>query len=93
MIGESSGVSTLLNNERISRENQVQSDDGTPLAREEENQERTVSDVAQFSAEALALSREVVAAGQSSEQGQIEPQGRGQEGEPGIPESSLDIRV
>lgn len=92
MVGESSGVSTLLNSERISRENPAPIGDGQS-GDQQENQERVVSDIATFSAEALALSRQVVAAGESAEQGSVESQGRGQEPEPGAAVPSIDIRV
>ncbi len=92
MIGESSGVTTLINNERTYRENQAQSEKGQTenLA---ENLERTFSDITSFSPEALALSRNAVPPGESVELGQAEPQGRGQgEGQKGMARS-LNIRV
>ena len=79
MIGESSGVDTLFNNERIYRESQVEKEQA-PVSVSEESADQTVSDVARFSAEAVALSREVVAAGESNEQDATQPEGRGQEG-------------
>lgn len=66
MIGESSGVATLLNNERIFREAQV-GDARQSAPEREQPAEEAVSDVTRFSAEAIALSREVVAAGEGSE--------------------------
>lgn len=96
MIGESSGVSTLLINERITRESQVQ-EESSRGTEEHQNQQQTVSDVTTFSAEALALSKEVVPTGQASEQGATEQQGRGQEEDPAVTGSAttnfLDIRV
>jgi hypothetical protein len=92
MIGESSGVSTLINNERIYRENQAQSERGQE-EKVAENLERTFSDITSFSPEALALSRNAVPPGESVELRQVESQGRGQgEGQKGMA-TSLDIRV
>ncbi len=92
MIGESSGVTTLINNERISRENQVQSEKGVSEKSAEIPQQKS-SDVTSFSAEALALSRKVVPAGDTLEDGQVSQPGRGQEEKHNSPPRSLDIRV
>lgn len=92
MVAESSGVATLLNTERIQRDNTAQPENNR-RADEQESLARSVSDVATFSAEALALSREVIPPGESSEQGASEPQGRGQEASPADAAVSIDIRV
>ncbi|MGB3224437.1 MAG: hypothetical protein WBB23_16675 [Desulforhopalus sp.] len=94
MIGESSGVTTLINNERITRENQVRSEDKKP----EQAQEAVAgnfSDVTSFSSEALALSRNVVPAEGSAAQGQVERQDQSQGKMQGQESSArfLDIRV
>ena len=75
MIGEASGVTTLINNERIQRENQVSSESRSS-AQEEEVREQNFSDVTSFSAEALALAKNVVPVGGSVEEGQLEQQGQ-----------------
>lgn len=94
MIGESSGVTTLINNERITRENQVRSENKKP----EQAQEAVAgnfSDVTSFSSEALALARNVVPAEGSAAQGQVERQDQSQEKMQGQESSArfLDIRV
>jgi hypothetical protein len=78
MIGESSGVATLLNNERVYKEALVENEQPAVAAREE-SADKVVSEVVQFSAEAIALSKEVVAVGEGSEQDATQPEGRGQE--------------
>jgi hypothetical protein len=75
MIGEASGVTTLINNERIQRENQVSSESRSSDQGEEIG-EQNFSDVTSFSAEALALAKNVVPAGGSAEEGQLEQQGQ-----------------
>jgi hypothetical protein len=92
MIGESSGVTTLINTERIHRENQVRSENRVP-DQGEEALAGNVSDVTSFSSEALALARNIVPVGGSAEQGQIEQQGRGQEESQNGTAKFLDIRV
>jgi hypothetical protein len=91
MIGESSGVTTLINNERISRENQVQSEKGVAEKSAEIPQQK-FSDVTSFSAEALVLSKRVVPAGDTLEDGQVSQPGRGQEENHNSPARSLDKR-
>ncbi len=78
MIGESSGVTTLINNERISRENQPGPKSKSP-DQGEEVPVGNISDVTSFSSEALALARTVLPAGGSASEGQVEQQDRGQE--------------
>jgi hypothetical protein len=67
MIGGSNGIATLLNNERIYREGQVEESQQAAVEKDQ-SAEQTVSDITRFSAEAIALSREVVAAGDVQEQ-------------------------
>lgn len=94
MIGEPSSVTTLINNERITRENQVRSENKKP-GQTQEALTGNFSDVTSFSSEALALARNVVPAGGSAAQGQIEKQDQGQEKMQEQKKSSrfLDIRV
>jgi hypothetical protein len=94
MIGESSGVTTLINNERITRENQVRSENKKP-DQAQEALAGNFSDVTSFSSEALALARNVVPAGGSAAQGQVEKQVQSPEKMQGQKSSAkfLDIRV
>ncbi len=77
MIGESSGVTTLINNERISRENQPEPAAKTP-DQDDEVASGNFSDITSFSSEALALARKVVPAGGSGADGQVDRQDQGQ---------------
>ncbi len=92
MIGEASNVTTLINNERIYRENQVK-----PESKELDQGEEAVAlrgdDVTSFSSEALALARKVTPVNGSAEDGQVEQQGRGQEKSQDTTSRFLDIRV
>jgi len=92
MVGESSGVTTLINSDRIYRQNQAGAE-SKPIDPGEEARETSFSDVTSFSSEALALARNVVPAGGSAEQGQVEAQGRGQEKSNDPGSGLLDIRV
>lgn len=92
MIGESSGVPTLINNERINRENQVRSENSSTSA-EEEPLAGNFSDVTTFSSEALALARNVTAAGGNQEEQQLESQDGGQAQNQSNGPRRLDIRV
>jgi hypothetical protein len=92
MIGESSGVTTLINNERITRENQVRSENKNP-DQAQEALAGNFSDVTSFSSEALALAKSVVPAGGSAAQGQVEQQDQGQGKEQKNTAKFLDIRV
>lgn len=92
MIGESSGVSTLLNSERIYREQQAESQQRVP-GDAEETTVTSVSDEVTFSAEAVALAQRVPAASENDEQGRVEPEGRQQDQAEERQELFLDIRV
>ena len=92
MIGESSGITTLINNERIQRENQGSSERRIPV-QDEELSEQKISDVTSFSSEGLALAKKVVPVGGSYEQGQIEQQDQGQNKSVNSTARFLDIRV
>ncbi|MGB3223131.1 MAG: hypothetical protein WBB23_10045 [Desulforhopalus sp.] len=92
MIGESSGATALINNERIQRDNQVRSE-SRALDQGKEIPQGQSSDVTSFSSEALALARNVVPVGGSAEQGQTEPPDRGQEKSRNDTARFLDIRV
>jgi hypothetical protein len=92
MIGESSGVTTLLNNERIQRENQISPESKAP-PQGEDVAAANFSDVTSFSAEALALSQKVLPAGGNPEQDQVEQQDTGREKSREYPPGFLDIRA
>ncbi len=92
MIGEASGVTTLINNERIQRENQVRSESRAPDQGEEELA-GNVSDVTSFSSEAMALAKNVTPVGGSEAQEQVEQQEQGQDKSQSSTARFLDIRV
>jgi len=93
MIGESSGVTTLINNERITRENQVGPENSKKTDQSEEALEGKFSDVTSFSSEALALAKNVVPVGGTAEQEQAESQGFSQQNIQNTTSRFLDIRV
>ena len=90
MIGESSNISTLINSERISRENQIRPGGGQE---EEDSLQQSFADVASFSPQALALARKVAPTGASAEQEQTQSQGRQQGAGSGLSARLLDIRI
>jgi hypothetical protein len=90
MIGESSNISTLVNSERISRENQIRPGGGQE---EEDSKQQSYADVASFSPQALALARNVAPTGASAEQEQTQSQGRQQGADSGLSARLLDIRI
>ena len=92
MIGEASGVTTLINNERIQREKQVSSESRFSDQGEELG-EQNFSDVTSFSAEALALAKNVVPVEGNVEEGQLEQQNQGREKNQNSTARFLDIRV
>jgi len=92
MIGEASGVTTLINNERIQRENQVSSENCLSQ-RGEEVRDKNFSDVTSFSSEALALAKNVTPAEGNAEHDQIEQQNQDQEKIQNSTARFLDIRV
>lgn len=76
MIGEPGGVAVQINSERVGRETSVQSDRLQQEKEPEVEQQQEFSDVTSFSAEALALSRNVTAASGNAEQQGAEPGGQ-----------------
>lgn len=93
MIGEATNINTLLNNERVYR-NEAPQEQQSDTNRAEESREQAASDTTSFSPQALALSRNVVAAGDAGESNGNEAQGRGQESRPAeVGAQFLDIRV
>jgi hypothetical protein len=95
MIGESSGVTTLINNERIYRENQLRSENKASDQGEETlaASAGNFSDVTSFSSEALALAGKVVPVGGSAAEGKLEQQDQDQKRSENSTAGLLDIRV
>ncbi len=92
MIGESSGITTVINNERIQRENQVRPESKVPDPAEEAK-EGNISDVTSFSSEAMALAKNIVPVSGNQAQGQTEQQGQRQGKSQNSTSRFLDIRV
>ncbi len=92
MIGEASGVTTLINNERIQRENQVNAESSLSQ-RGADVRDQYFSDVTSFSPEALALSKNVTPAGGTADNDQVEQQNDNQEKIQNSTARFLDIRV
>lgn len=100
MIGESGGVSTLVYQEQISRENQIQRDQDGAREVEESSNNQAAADVTSFSAEALELAQAAVSAVENPQEASIDqrsddsqPQPPAQEGGGSDPAQFLDIRV
>lgn len=92
MIGEASGVTTLINNERIQRENQVNAESSLSQ-RGEEVRDQNFSDVTSFSSEALALAKNVTPTEGTAEHDQLEQQNQDEEKIQNSTATFLDIRV
>jgi hypothetical protein len=92
MIGESSGVTTLINNERIQKENQVRPESKVPDPTEEAK-EGKISDVTSFSSESIALAKNIVPVGGSVAQNQVEQQNQRQPKGQDSSARFLDIRA
>lgn len=98
MIGESGGVTTLVYQEQVSRENQIQRDQGSARETEETSNNQVATDVASFSSEALQLARTAVSAVEGPEAVDVDQQS--QDVAPPVnpeggssPAQYLDIRV
>lgn len=91
MIGEASGVTTLINSERVARENLLRP--GTRQDNGEEGLEQRYADVTSFSPQALALARNVAPTAATAEEGQTPTQGQGQENRQSTVAGYLDIRI
>jgi len=92
MIGETGAVTVQINSERVNRESSVQPDKLQQNEESEvEQQPQEFSDVTSFSAEALALSRQVTAASGSVEQQGAEPSGQNQQEAQSAPFRSVDV--
>jgi hypothetical protein len=91
MIGESSSITTLINSDRVARENL--SRPGTRQDNGDEGLEQRYADVISFSPQALALARNIAPAAATAEEGQTQSQDQGQEDRQLIAAGYLDIRI
>ena len=78
MIGESGGVTTLIYQEQVNRENQIQRGRSENQETEENSVRQSTSDVTSFSQKGLELARSAVTAVQASPEATVqnEPQGQ-----------------
>ena len=83
MIGESGGVGSLVYQEQVSRENQIQRDQSANNETEENSSRQASTDVATFSTAALELSRTAVSVVEESPE--VEVDQKSQEAEVQIP--------
>lgn len=72
MIGESGGVTTLIYQEQVARENQIQRDQAGKKETDERANQQAFSDVTSFSAEGLELARTAVTATQEAPETEME---------------------
>lgn len=99
MIGGSEGVNTLIYQEQVSRQNQVQRDQVGSRESEENNSQQKISDVTSFSAEGLELARTAVAASGQTPEALLEQQPDAEHVVPAgqantsLPAQLLDIKV
>jgi hypothetical protein len=72
MIGESGGVASLIYQEQVARENQIQRDQAGRQESEEKSRRQGSADVTSFSAEGLELARTAVTATQAAPEAELE---------------------
>lgn len=72
MIGESGGIGSLVYQEQVSRETQIQRDQSANNETEENNSRQAPADVATFSSAALELSRTAVTAVEESPEVEVD---------------------
>ena len=72
MIGESGGVTSLIYQEQVARENQIQRDQAGRQESEEKSSRQGSADVTSFSAEGLELARTAVTATQAAPETEME---------------------
>ncbi len=72
MISESGGPTTLIYQEQVARENQIQRDQAARQEPEENSSRQGSADVASFSAEGLELARTAVTQTQASPEADLE---------------------
>ena len=99
MIGESGGVTTLIYQEQVNRENQIQRDQGAKRETDENSSRQATSDVTTFSAKGLELARNAVTATQAVPEAALERESQEEQFVPASqtdgssPAQHLDIRV
>jgi hypothetical protein len=76
MVGESSGITTLVYQEQVSRENQIQRDQDVSRETEDSNvsSSQGTADVASFSSAALELARTAVSSVEEAPQAEVDQQ-------------------
>jgi hypothetical protein len=72
MILESSGPTTLIQQEQVARENQIQRDQAARQEPEEQSGRQGTGDVTSFSSEGLELARTAVTATQAAPEADLE---------------------
>jgi hypothetical protein len=72
MILESSGPTTLIQQEQVARENQIQRDQAARQEPEEQSSRQGTGDVTSFSSEGLELARTAVTATQATPEADLE---------------------
>ena len=98
MIGESGGVTTLIYQEQVSRENQIQRDRSENQEIEENSTSQLTGDVTSFSQQGLELARTAVTATQAAPEALVENESESQNNQEmprssGAPAQFLDIRA
>jgi hypothetical protein len=96
MIGESGGVTTLIYQEQVNRENQIQRDRSENQDIEENSTGQLTADVTSFSQQGLELARTAVTATQATPEATVEsePQNNQEmQASSGAPAQFLDIRA
>lgn len=96
MIGESGGVTTLIYQEQVNRENQIQRGRSENQETEETSVRQPTADVTSFSQQGLELARTAVTAAQASPEASVqnEPQDKqAVQARGSSPAQYLDIRA
>ena len=99
MIGESGGVTTLIYQEQVNRENQIQRDKGAKQETDEKSSSQGTSDVTTFSDKGLELARTAVTATQAAPEAALERESQEEQimlasqANGPSPAQHLDIRV
>jgi len=71
MIGESGGVTSLVYQEQVARENQIQKDQAGRQETEEQGRRQVSGDVTSFSSEGLELARTAVTGTQEAPEAEL----------------------
>ncbi|TKB06063.1 hypothetical protein [Desulforhopalus sp. IMCC35007] len=96
MIGESGGVTTLIYQEQVSRENQIQRDRSENQEIEENSTSQLTADVTSFSQQGLELARTAVTSAQAAPEAALENESQNNQEmqrSSGAPAQFLDIRA